>query len=73
MSRPNRVSQLNVLVQLEHLLTYSDMRTAVERGALQLSGWWFDIASGDMYVYQPDARAFAVIDRDMAERLVGRD
>jgi carbonic anhydrase len=49
------------------------VRTAVERGALQLSGWWFDIAGGDMYVYQPDARTFAVIDRDLAERLVGQD
>jgi hypothetical protein len=39
---------------------------------LQLTGWWFDIAGGDMYVYQPDGQAFAVIDRDLAERLVGR-
>ena len=54
-------------------MTYPDVRTAVERGALQLSGWWFDIAGGDMYVYQPDARTFAVIDRDLAERLVGQD
>ena len=69
----DRLSQLNVLVQLEHLMTYPDVRTAVERGALLLSGWWFDIAGGDMYVYQPDARTFAVIDRDLAERLVGRD
>lgn len=69
----DRLSQLNVLVQLEHLMTYPDVRTAVERGALQLSGWWFDIAGGDMYVYQPDARTFAVIDRDLAERLVGQD
>jgi carbonic anhydrase len=69
----DRLSQLNVLVQLEHLMTYPDVRTAVGRGALQLSGWWFDIAGGDMYVYQPDARTFALIDRDLAERLVGQD
>jgi carbonic anhydrase len=69
----DRLSQLNVLLQLEHLMTYPDVRTAVERGALQLSGGWFDIAGGDMYVYQPDARTFAVIDRDLAERLVGED
>ena len=66
-------SQLNVLAQLEHLMTYPDVGTAVGRGVLQLSGWWFDIAGGDMYVYQPDARTFAVIDRDLAERLVGQD
>ena len=69
----DRLSQLNVLVQLEHLMTYPDVRSAVDRGALQLSGWWFDIAGGDMHVYQPDARTFALVDRDLAERLVGRD
>lgn len=68
----DRLSQLNVLVQLEHLMTYPDVRTAVERGTLQLGGWWFDIAGGDMYVYRPDVQAFAIIDRDLAERLVGR-
>jgi hypothetical protein len=32
------------------------------------------VVSGTSAVfYQPDARTFAVIDRDLAERLVGRD
>jgi carbonic anhydrase len=38
-----------------------------------LSGWWFDIASGEMYAYRPESRTFAVIDRHLAERLVGRE
>jgi carbonic anhydrase len=67
----DRLSQLNVLVQLEHLMTYPDVRTAVDEGALRLSAWWFDIAKGDMYVWQDDMRSFAVIDRPMAERLTG--
>jgi carbonic anhydrase len=69
----DRLSQLNVVVQLEHLMTYPDVRAAVARGALQLSGWWFDIATGDMYAYRPETRTFAVIDRRLAERLVGPD
>ena len=69
----DRLSQLNVLVQLEHLMTYPDVRTAVARGALRLSGWWFEIASGDMYAYRPASRTFAVIDRRLAELLIGRD
>jgi carbonic anhydrase len=36
-----------------------------------LSAWWFDIASGDMYAYQSETCAFAVIDRRLAERLAG--
>jgi carbonic anhydrase len=66
----DRLSHLNVLVQREHLMTYPDVRTVVERVALRLSGWWLDIAGGDMYVYQPNARTLAVIDRG---QLVGRD
>jgi carbonic anhydrase len=69
----DRLSQLNVLVQLEHLMTYPDVRAAVARGTLRLSGWWFDIASGDMYAYRPESHTFAVIDRRLAERLIGRD
>ena len=69
----DRLSQLNVLVQLEHLMTYPDVRAAVVKGVLQLSGWWFDIASGEMYAYQPESRTFAAIDRRLAERLVGRE
>jgi carbonic anhydrase len=67
----DRLSQLNVLVQLEHLLTYPAVRREVDRGALRLSGWWFDIASGDMYAYQGESASFAVIDRALAERLLG--
>lgn len=69
----DRLSQLNVLVQLEHLMTYPDVRTAVESGELQLGGWWFDIAAGEMYIYQPDACTFAAVERDLAERLFGRE
>jgi len=67
----DRLSQLNVLAQLEHLMTYPIVRAAVETGALRLSGWWFDIATGDMYAHRPETRSFDVIDRSLAERLVG--
>ena len=69
----DRLSQLNVLVQLDHLMTYPDVRAAVDKGTLLLSGWWFDIAGGEMDAYQPEARTFAAIDRRLAEQLVGRE
>jgi len=53
-------------------MTYPVVRRAVKAGALRLSGWWFDIATGDMYAHQAATGSFAVIDRRMAERLVGR-
>ena len=68
-SRCDQLSQLNVLVQLEHLATYPIVRERIATGALHLSGWWFDIAKGDMYIYQRERRNFEIIDRKVAERL----
>ena len=66
----DQLSQLNVLAQLEHLASYPIVRERLADGTLHLSGWWFDIASGDMFAYQRARRLFEVIDRDAAERLV---
>jgi carbonic anhydrase len=37
-----------MLVQLEHLMSYPIVRAQVAAGAFHLSGWWFDIAYGNM-------------------------
>lgn len=68
----DQLSQLNVLVQMEHLMTYPIVRQQVEAGALVLSGCWFDIATGDIYAYEREKRAFSVIDRAVAERMIAR-
>lgn len=68
----DQLSQLNVLVQIEHLISYPIVRERVAAGSLHLSGWWFDIATGDMYAYEAASRSFEVIDRQEAERLIGR-
>lgn len=62
----DRLSQLNVLCQLDHLRTYPSVRAAVQAGRLHLIGWWFDIATGDMYGYEPERQWFALIDRTSA-------
>jgi carbonic anhydrase len=54
-------------------MSSSITRAAVEADALRLSGWWFDIATGDMYAYRPGADSFDVIDRPLAERLIEGD
>jgi carbonic anhydrase len=68
----DQLSQLNVLVQLEHLMTYSIVREQVAQGNVSLGGWWFQIASGDMYAYERTTRRFELIDRIQAERLIAR-
>ena len=68
----DQLSQLNVLVQLEHLMSYPIVRAQVAAGTLHLSGWWFDIATGNMYAYERASRSFEVIDRQVAERMIAR-
>jgi carbonic anhydrase len=63
----DQLSQLNVLTQLDHLRTYPVVREQVEKGRLELSGWWFDISSGDMHAWQEQEQRFARIDRAFAE------
>ncbi len=72
LQRHDQLSQLNVLVQLQHLMTYPIVRQHVQAGTLALIGWWFDIASGNMYSYEREERSFRLIDRAMADRLIAR-
>lgn len=66
----DQLSQLNVLVQIEHLMSYPMVRERTTAGTLHVSGWWFDVASGNMYAYDHRSRSFKVIDREMADRLI---
>lgn len=68
--RHDQLSQLNVLVQLEHLMSYPVVREQVAARKLKLSAWWFDVATGDMYAYQVETRSFALIDRTLVQRLM---
>jgi carbonic anhydrase len=68
----DQLSQLNVLVQVEHLMSYPIVRKKVAAGTLGLSGWWFDIATGVMHAYERSSRSFRIIDRQFAKRLVDR-
>jgi carbonic anhydrase len=68
----DRVSQINVLVQLEHLASYPIVRERVATGVLSLHGWWFDVASGSMYAYDAALDRFELINRRMVKRMVAR-
>jgi carbonic anhydrase len=72
LSPHDQLGQLNVLVQLEHLASYPIVRDRIANKTLHLSGWWFDIAKGEMAVYQRESRSFETIDRKTADRLLSR-
>jgi carbonic anhydrase len=72
LSPHDQLSQLNVLVQLEHLTSYPIVRDRVAAGTLHLSGWWYDVATGGMFAYEREIRTFGAIDRNSAARLMDR-
>jgi carbonic anhydrase len=65
----DQLSQLNVLVQLEHLASYPVVRERVTAGTLRLHGWWFDVAAGSMYAHDAVTDRFELIDRRMAKQM----
>lgn len=57
----NRLSQLNVLQQLEHLRSYPLVRRREAEGALRLNAWWFDIAEAEVLAWEEAEGRFVPI------------
>lgn len=72
LSRHNRLSQLNVLSQIDHLKSYPLVRERLTDGRLRLHGWWFELKEADVYAYEESAGRFLLIDEAEAERLLKR-
>lgn len=73
LSDHNKLSQLNVLQQLDHLMTYPDVQKRVQDGTLALHAWWFDIETADVFQYEPTADAFLIIDEDHANNMLAHE
>lgn len=68
----DRLSQANVLAQLEHLMTFPSVRAAVAEGRLALHGWWFDLGRAEVDAYEPAFGRFVPVDEAEAERIKAR-
>lgn len=51
----------NVVLQLEHLLTYPFVAEAIAKKKLTLHGWLFDINNGDLLRCDPETKSFEPI------------
>ena len=93
LSAHNKLSQINVITQLRHLMTYPHVANRVLNGGkgasrrpkftlpksissgaekinpLRLHGWYFDIATGDVFSYDPEKRRFVLLDEAEADRI----
>lgn len=70
--KADRLSQANVLAQLEHLMTFPSVARRVAEGSLALHGWWFDLGRAEVDAYEPDLGRFVPVDAEQAERIKAR-
>jgi carbonic anhydrase len=67
LSAANRLSQLNVLMQIQHLRTYPFIRNVIRRTELRVHGWWFDIQHADVHAYKSGIKSFVLMDEKEVE------
>lgn len=72
LSPQDQLSQLNVINQIENLKTYPQVAERLAAGSLRLHGWWFDIATGNVFAFEPDAQKFVIIDQTEGARILQR-
>jgi carbonic anhydrase len=53
--------KLSIVTQIENLLTYPYVKEGVENGTLHIYGWIYNIETGEIEYYDPDASEFKVL------------
>ncbi len=61
----------SILISLENLLSFPWIAAQVEKGALFLHGWYFDLEHGDLLGYVSEKKAFEPIVARCASRAPG--
>ncbi len=72
LSEHNQLSQLNVLLQIEHIKSYPAVKNRLADGKLAIHGLWFDISHADVYAFESEQNKFVLIDQAEADRLITR-
>lgn len=57
----NRLSQLNVLQQIQHIQTYPIVQERIKSGKLRVHGWWFELAQAKVHFFDPKSMIFQEI------------
>jgi carbonic anhydrase len=68
----NQLSQMNVLQQMENLKTYPIIQKKLLNKDIIIHGWYFDIATGDVYAYEEALKRFIIIDEIEASQILER-
>jgi len=61
-SKARLMEKMNVIEQVEHLKSYPQIQERLKRGELEIEGWYYDIKSGSVSVYDESSGSFCVSD-----------
>ncbi len=67
------ITQENVVLQLENLAGHPAVKRRMDDGTLQIHGWVYDIALGQVFVLDQDEKTFIPIEVKYADRLPSAD
>jgi carbonic anhydrase len=68
----DRLSQANVLQQLEHIISYALVAERIGRGEVELHGAWFDVEEADLHVWSAAEGRFERMDEDVIAQTLSR-
>ena len=57
-ARVNLAAEENVLFAIENLKTYPVVQTRLANGSLHLHGWFFEIATAELFAFHPETKQF---------------
>ena len=60
-SREWLTEQMNIVEQIRHLLTYPYIASKFQEGLLNISGWYYIIETGEIFVYNTELGFFELI------------
>ncbi len=65
----NRLSQINVLKQIEHLKTYPIIQAKLKAKQLKIHGWWFELSTAAVFAYDESEEKFMQFDETQAAKM----
>ena len=57
-----KAEQLNIIEQMNHLITYPYIKERFRSGKINIFGWYYIIETGEVFNYDKDERAFVRIE-----------
>ena len=66
----SRLEQASIVATLGNLMTFPWIKRRIEQRELELLGAYFDVATGNLAIYDPATRAFAPIHSDVLPTMI---